>query len=174
VAGSVPPVLVHSRRCSRTPPRPHGSINANENEDNDREDRDEKMSDHEQYAPGPFKPFAAPTAPMYLVRKPSRAQATMALAHLASGANHFLRERDIAGVRREMGHDQQRVGGVEPDTYHIEIWHSRHCSGYHGLANRGSRSSSSSVRLRRNASRSARFCEVSTSGFMRGSRLGFP
>ena len=33
VAGSVPPVLVRSPGCSRTPPRPHGSINANEKED---------------------------------------------------------------------------------------------------------------------------------------------
>ena len=27
LAGSVPPVLVRSRGCSRTPPRPHGSVN---------------------------------------------------------------------------------------------------------------------------------------------------
>src|SRR3954471_4307735 len=33
VAGSVPPLLVHSPRCSRTPPRPHRSINTNEKED---------------------------------------------------------------------------------------------------------------------------------------------
>src|SRR6266436_3712858 len=33
LAGSVPSVLVHSRRCSRTLPRPHGSINTNEKED---------------------------------------------------------------------------------------------------------------------------------------------
>src|SRR5215813_6813122 len=32
LAGSVPSVLVRSRRCSRTPPRPHESINTNENE----------------------------------------------------------------------------------------------------------------------------------------------
>src|SRR4029077_5037279 len=30
MAGSVPPVLVRSPRCSRTPPRPHRSINPNE------------------------------------------------------------------------------------------------------------------------------------------------
>src|SRR4029077_390238 len=30
LAGSVPSVLVQSHGCSRTPPRPHGSINANE------------------------------------------------------------------------------------------------------------------------------------------------
>src|SRR5207249_6698983 len=35
------------RRCSRTPPRPHGSINTNEKEDK------AKMTDREQYAPGP-------------------------------------------------------------------------------------------------------------------------
>src|SRR3989454_10926934 len=34
-------------RCSRTPPRPHGSINTNEKEDK------EKMTDREQYTPGP-------------------------------------------------------------------------------------------------------------------------
>src|SRR5258708_3865088 len=33
LAGSVSPVLVHSRGCSRTPPRPHGSIHTNEKED---------------------------------------------------------------------------------------------------------------------------------------------
>src|SRR2546423_13779267 len=32
LAGSVPPVLVRSRRCSRTPPRPHGSVNSKERE----------------------------------------------------------------------------------------------------------------------------------------------
>src|SRR5580704_12012894 len=30
LASSVPPVLVRSRGCSRTPPQPHGSINTNE------------------------------------------------------------------------------------------------------------------------------------------------
>src|SRR5438093_11283043 len=48
LAGSVPSVLVRSRRCSRTPPRPHGSINTNE-----KEDKEEKMTAREQYAPGP-------------------------------------------------------------------------------------------------------------------------
>src|SRR5215468_2090896 len=33
LAGSLPPVLVRTRRRSRTPPRPHGSSNANEKED---------------------------------------------------------------------------------------------------------------------------------------------
>src|SRR5437588_1094928 len=36
LAGSVPPVLVRSRRCSRTPPRPHGSVNTNEKEDKEK------------------------------------------------------------------------------------------------------------------------------------------
>ena len=36
LAGSVPSVLVRSRRCSRTPPRPHGSINTNEKEDKEK------------------------------------------------------------------------------------------------------------------------------------------
>jgi DNA-binding transcriptional ArsR family regulator len=48
LAGSVPSVLVRSRRCSRTPPRPHGSINTNE-----KEDKEKKMTDREQYTPGP-------------------------------------------------------------------------------------------------------------------------
>jgi hypothetical protein len=47
MAGSIPSVLVRSRRCSRTPPRPHGSVNTNEKEDK------ERMTDHQQYAPGP-------------------------------------------------------------------------------------------------------------------------
>src|ERR1051326_1841508 len=36
LAGSVPPVLVRSRGRSRTPPGPHGSINANEKEDKEK------------------------------------------------------------------------------------------------------------------------------------------
>src|SRR5437016_6548931 len=40
LAGSVPPVLVGARRCSRTPPRPHGtrSIHTNKNEDKEEGD----------------------------------------------------------------------------------------------------------------------------------------
>src|SRR6184192_724149 len=38
LAGSVPSVLVRSRGCSRTPPRPHGSINTNEKEDKEKID----------------------------------------------------------------------------------------------------------------------------------------
>src|SRR5439155_15794068 len=38
VSGSVPPVLVRSCRCSRTPPRPHGSINTNEKGDKEKTD----------------------------------------------------------------------------------------------------------------------------------------
>src|SRR5260370_41028220 len=36
LACSVPPVLVRSRGCAQTPPRPHGSINTNEKEDNEK------------------------------------------------------------------------------------------------------------------------------------------
>src|SRR5260370_21999997 len=36
MAGSVPSVLVRSRGCSRTPPRPDGSINTNEKEDKEK------------------------------------------------------------------------------------------------------------------------------------------
>jgi uncharacterized protein YndB with AHSA1/START domain len=49
MAGSVPSVLVRSRRCSRTPPRPHGSINTNEKEGK------EKVTDRDQYTPGPAR-----------------------------------------------------------------------------------------------------------------------
>src|SRR5215472_3535180 len=38
LAGSVPSVLVRSRICARTPPRPHGSISANEKEDKEKID----------------------------------------------------------------------------------------------------------------------------------------
>ena len=39
VAGSVPPVLVRSRRCPRTPPRPHGPVSTTETEnESERED----------------------------------------------------------------------------------------------------------------------------------------
>src|SRR3954454_10311914 len=48
LAGSVPPLLVRSPRCSRTAPRPGGSIN-----DNQKEDTEETMTDRAQYAPGP-------------------------------------------------------------------------------------------------------------------------
>src|SRR5438034_3327509 len=48
LAGSVPSVLVRSRGCSRTPPRPHGSINTNE-----KEEKEKKMIAREQYTPGP-------------------------------------------------------------------------------------------------------------------------
>src|SRR6266702_2439378 len=39
LARSLPPVLVRSRGCSRTPPRPHGSINTNEKEDKEKTTR---------------------------------------------------------------------------------------------------------------------------------------
>ena len=39
LAGSVPSVLVRSCGCSRTPPRPNGSINTNENEDKEKTTR---------------------------------------------------------------------------------------------------------------------------------------
>src|SRR5579864_3183495 len=35
LAGPIPPLLVRSRRCSRTPPRPHGAVNTNESEKED-------------------------------------------------------------------------------------------------------------------------------------------
>src|SRR6266852_5129290 len=48
LAGSVPSVLVRSSGCSRTPPRPRGSLHAKEEKD-----KEKKMTDREQYAPGP-------------------------------------------------------------------------------------------------------------------------
>src|SRR5438034_3380036 len=51
LAGSVPPVVVRSRRCARTPPRPHGSIHTTKKKDN--EDKEKKVTTREQYAPGP-------------------------------------------------------------------------------------------------------------------------
>src|SRR5215813_4565721 len=48
MAGSVPSILVRSRRCSRTPPRPHGQINTNE-----KQEKEKKMSNRAQYTPGP-------------------------------------------------------------------------------------------------------------------------
>src|SRR5450432_640336 len=41
LAGSVPPVLVRSHRCSRTPSRPHGAVKSNE-------EKDEKENDAAQ------------------------------------------------------------------------------------------------------------------------------
>src|SRR5262249_53205974 len=48
LAGSLPPLLVRPRGCSRTPPRPHGSTHTNENQDKEKE-----MTNREQYEPGP-------------------------------------------------------------------------------------------------------------------------
>src|SRR6185369_11490499 len=48
MAGSIPSVLVRSPGCSRTPPRPHGSISTHK-----KEAREKKMTDRQQYAPGP-------------------------------------------------------------------------------------------------------------------------
>src|SRR2546427_7214935 len=36
LAGAVPPALVRSRRCARTPPRPPGAVNASEKEDKEK------------------------------------------------------------------------------------------------------------------------------------------
>jgi hypothetical protein len=52
LVGAVPPILVRSRRCSRTPSGPHESLNANEHNTNEKEDKEKKMTDREQYAPG--------------------------------------------------------------------------------------------------------------------------
>jgi hypothetical protein len=50
LAGPVPPVLVRSHRCSRTPPRPRGSINTDE-----KEVKEKKMTDRGQYVPSPAR-----------------------------------------------------------------------------------------------------------------------
>ena len=46
LAGSVPPVLVRSRRCARTPSRPHGSINTNERRRRQGEENDRSRAVH--------------------------------------------------------------------------------------------------------------------------------
>src|ERR1700721_561516 len=43
LAGSVPPVLVRSHRCSRTPPRPHGSHQRTSIETNQKEEKENEM-----------------------------------------------------------------------------------------------------------------------------------
>src|SRR6202007_165666 len=56
LAGAVPPVLVRSPGCSGTPPRPHGSIFGSGHESgntDEKEDEEKKMTDREQYTPGP-------------------------------------------------------------------------------------------------------------------------
>src|SRR6266481_9857848 len=44
LAGSVPSVLVRSPGCSRTPPRPHGSVNTKENSGNANEKEDKEKT----------------------------------------------------------------------------------------------------------------------------------
>src|SRR5712671_5425122 len=55
LAGSVPPVLVCSRRCSRTAPGPHGAVSTNEKSGNtnEKENKEKTVTDREQYIPGP-------------------------------------------------------------------------------------------------------------------------
>ena len=48
LAGSIPSVLVRLRGCSQMPSRPNGSIITHE-----KEDKEKKMTDLEQYTPGP-------------------------------------------------------------------------------------------------------------------------
>jgi uncharacterized protein YndB with AHSA1/START domain len=50
LAGSVPPVLVRSRRCARTPPRPPGAIHTSE-----KEGKEKEMTNREGYTPGPAR-----------------------------------------------------------------------------------------------------------------------
>src|SRR5262249_42896413 len=47
LAGSLPPALVRSRRCARTPPRPHGAVDTGEKEG------EKEMIEREPYEPGP-------------------------------------------------------------------------------------------------------------------------
>src|ERR1051326_8195404 len=46
LAGSVPPLLVGSPGCSRTPPRPHGSANPNQEEDKHKTARPQPRPGH--------------------------------------------------------------------------------------------------------------------------------
>ena len=41
--------------------------------------------------------------------------------HLAAGAEVFFLERHLAGIRREMRNDQQRIGGIQPQSNNVEI-----------------------------------------------------
>ena len=68
---------------------------------------------------------SSPIVPIYLARKPELAQATIALATCPPGLSNLLDERDLAGVRREMGNDQQGIGGVQADANDVEFGHSR-------------------------------------------------
>src|SRR4029079_18183148 len=51
LAGSIPEVLVHSRRCARTPPGPHASLNTSENANEKKEAEERQMTVRDQYAP---------------------------------------------------------------------------------------------------------------------------
>src|SRR5215471_12086828 len=46
LAGAVPPLLVRSRGCSRTPPRPHGAIHADKTEDKQQTRRPKPRTRH--------------------------------------------------------------------------------------------------------------------------------
>src|SRR4029077_13452561 len=89
LAGSVPSVLVSSRGCSRTPPRPHGSINTNE-----KESKEKKMTNHEQYTPGP-----------------------------ASGAQvRKDGEKWTLILVRELRHSPEKVWQALTDPAHLRVW----------------------------------------------------
>src|SRR5437016_10098122 len=83
------PDLFRSRRCSRTSHRPHGSIDTRE-----REDKEEKMTDSQQYTPGP-----------------------------ASGAQVRKEgEKWTLILVRELGHPPEKVWQALTDPAHLREW----------------------------------------------------
>src|ERR1039457_5180216 len=70
---------------------------------------------------------SSPVVPMYMVRKPSRAQAAMALATSPPGRTSPSRtdtlhlEWNLAGIGGKAGNHQQRVGGVQSYAGHVEL-----------------------------------------------------
>jgi hypothetical protein len=43
--------------------------------------------------------------------------------HLPAGADDLFLERHLAGIGREVRHDEQRIGGVEAHAHHVEFRH---------------------------------------------------
>jgi hypothetical protein len=59
---------------------------------------------------------------MYSTRRPSLAQATMALATWPPGEN-ISSTKALARVGRKLGHEKQGVGGVQANSDDIESGH---------------------------------------------------
>jgi hypothetical protein len=49
--------------------------------------------------------------------------------HLAARAHDFFFKRHFARVSRKVRHDQERIGGVQPDAHNVEFRHGKsHCN----------------------------------------------